>query len=96
MARVVDLDAARIARAEVEREAVTLRFNGKDWQLPSELPWAFVEASSGNTQDVMRALATLLGEQWEEFVRSGPSISDVTTLVEAIPALYGLDNLGNS
>ncbi len=95
MARVIDLDAARIARAEVEREAVSLRFAGRDWVLPSELPWAFVEASSGDTKDVMRALATLLGDAWDEFVSSGPSISDVTTLVEAIPSLYGLDSLGN-
>lgn len=96
MARAIDLDAARAARAEAKQEAPTLRFAGKDWTLPAELPWAFVEATSGDITGIVRAMQGLLADQWDAFVSEHPSISDITTLVEAIPSLYGLEGLGEA
>lgn len=89
MPRSIDLDAARIARAEATGEAPTVRFGGRDWVLPAELPWALAEASaSGNPQDAMLAVKSLLGEQWVEFVGLNPTMSDIQVLVEGIGAIY--------
>ena len=96
MNRAIDLDAARAARAEAMQDAPTLRFGGIEWKLPNELPWAFVEASSGDVQGIVRALQGLLAEQWNAFSALNPSIADVMALVEAIPGLYGLEGLGEA
>ena len=92
--RSIDLDAARAARSEALGDRPTVRFSGKDWSLPVELPWAVAEASSGQINDLVNALKALLGEQWAEFQAHTPTVSDMTTLVEAIPALYGLADTG--
>lgn len=92
--RSIDLDAARSARSEALGEKPVVRFAGRDWLLPSELPWAVAEASSGQMGDLVTALKALLGDQWAEFQMQTPTVADMTALVEAIPALYGLDDSG--
>jgi hypothetical protein len=94
MNRSVDLDAARVARAEAIGDKPTMKFAGKEWELPAELPWAFVEATSGDIGGIVRALEGLLDSQWADFQALHPTVTDITTLVEAIPRLYGLDGLG--
>jgi hypothetical protein len=44
--------------------------------------------------DLVTALKALLGDQWSDFQAETPTVSDMTALVEAIPALYGLDDAG--
>jgi hypothetical protein len=94
--RSIDLDAARAARAETVGEKPTVRFGGHDWTLPAELPWAVVEASSGEMAALINAMEALLGDQWTEFHKLNPTVSDMTTLIEAIPGLYGLDDYSKS
>lgn len=66
-----------------------VRFGGQDWVLPVELPWALAEAAaSGNAQDAMLAVKSLLGEQWPEFAKLNPTMSDIQVLVEGIGAIY--------
>jgi hypothetical protein len=92
--RSIDLDAARAARSEALGDKPVVRFAGRDWTLPAELPWAVAEASSGQMGDLVTALKALLGNQWADFQAETPTVSDMTALVEAIPALYGLDDAG--
>jgi len=90
MSRIIDLDAARSARAEALAEAPVIRFNGQDYTLPAELPWSIVEAAStGETKAIVSAVKSLLGEQWNDFEKSGVSVSDMTTLIENIATVYG-------
>ena len=92
MGRVVDLDAARAARAEAKGEAPCIRFGGQDWTLPVEMPWEVAEvASEGTAAAAMSAVRLLVGEQWVEFKKHQPSLADVMVLIEAIAEIYGAD-----
>jgi hypothetical protein len=85
--RVIDLDGARAARTE--SQPVTLKFGGKDFDLPGELPFLFAEYSRQERID--EALAALLGEdQSKQFFALNPSIEDLTSFTEAIVEVYGL------
>jgi len=85
--RVIDLDGARAARTE--SQPVTLKFGGKDFDLPGELPFMFAEYSRQERID--EALAALLGEdQAKQFFALNPSIEDLTSFTEAIVKVYGL------
>lgn len=86
--RVIDLDGARAARQETE--PVTLKFGGKEFELPGELPFLFAEYSRQERLD--DAMKALLGEdQAREFFALNPSIEDLTSFTEAIVGVYGLD-----
>jgi hypothetical protein len=92
MARIIDLDAARAARAETIKEAPVIKLQGKEFKLPNELPWSIVEAAT--TQDaaeIMKAVKSLLGEQWDEFQKLGVSVADMQILIENIATTYGVD-----
>lgn len=85
--RVIDLDGARAARTE--SQPVTLKFGGKDFDLPGELPFMFAEYSRQERID--EALVALLGEdQAKQFFALNPSIEDLTSFTEAIVEVYGL------
>lgn len=93
MTRIIDLDAARAARAEANGEAPIVRFGGVDYVLPVELPWAMVEAAaSGDAGGLVQAVKLLLGDQWATFEAEQPSISDMRILVENVAELYGVDS----
>jgi hypothetical protein len=90
--RVVDLDAARAARAAAHEGQPVIRFGGKDWKLPNELPWAVAEAAgAGTAQSAVEAVKALLGKQWDAFAKLHPTVEDVRTLLEAIAELYNID-----
>ncbi len=87
--RIIDLDAARLARAEAQQDAPVVRFNGKDYTLPNELPWSVVEAaSSQEPTQIVNAVKSLLGDQWQAF-GADVSVSDMTVLLENIATIYG-------
>lgn len=94
--RIIDLDAAKTARAEALGEAPIVRWKGEDHQLPPELPARFLEL--------------ILGDQYEEALdrifepgfaarfldEDGASVDDLTSLAEGIAAAYGFEGgLGN-
>lgn len=85
--RVVDLDAMRAARAEVEQEPVVIRFGGEEFTLPPEMPVGLpVYAQSGDLEGV---LATLFGDEARRFM-SRASVQDVHDLVDGVLEVYGL------
>lgn len=91
--RVFDLDAAKAARAEAAGEYPAIRFGGKEYQLPVEMPWSVVEAASaGDAGGIVEAVKGLLGEQWDDFASHGLSVADMTALLEHIGEMYGGDS----
>lgn len=92
MARVIDLDAARAARAEAQGEKPTIVFGGETWTLPAELPWAVAEAATaGDGAAALKAIELLLGEQWPAFKKHNPTLADIMVIVEGIGDIYGTD-----
>ena len=88
--RVIDLDAAKIARAEVEQVNLSVKVKNKVWSLPAELPWTVAEAAaSGDGAGAMRAISLLLGAQWDDFKACEPSLADMTVLLTQVGELYG-------
>lgn len=87
--RIIDLDARRKARAEVQREPVTLVMGGVKFTLPPEMPadFALYAQEDGRLRD---AISALIGEQAEEFFALRPSMDDITDLVNAAAEVYGV------
>lgn len=97
MGRVIDLDAARLARAEAQQEAPVIRFAGKEWELPNELPWSIAEAAaSGDASAALRGIALLLGDRWEEFKEHQPTLGDIVVIVQHVGELYGAGDQGKA
>lgn len=103
MPQVIDLDKIGAARREAQEERPLIRFGGKDFQLPSEMPFAVIEAvgrlSAGpDGEPDNAALAesmsdiahSLFGTRYREFLSMGPSVEDMTALLGAIAPAYGL------
>ena len=86
--RVIDLDAARAARAEADEQAVTLRFKGEDFDLPVEMPADF--ALLANEDRLRDAISALLGDQATRFFELGPSLPDIEVLAEQATVVYGV------
>lgn len=92
MSRIIDLDAARAARAEAQLDAPIVKFNGKKYKLPVELPWSIVEAAtSQDGAQIIAAVKTLLGEQWDDFQSANISVADMQVLIENISKLYAVE-----
>lgn len=86
--RVIDLDAARAARAEKNGPAPIIRLGGKDWTLPVELPADFAILSAAG--DLAGAMHALLGEQFEAFWKIGLSMDDLEAIADQAAGLYGV------
>jgi len=104
MSEVIDLDSIGAARREEKKERPQVKYGGMLFQLPSEMPFAVVEsvgriqrndanAESSNSElaesmaDIARAL---FGARFREFLDLGPSVEDLTSLLENIAPAYGL------
>lgn len=87
--RIIDLAAARAARAEAHREPVVLRWDeGVEFTLPVEMPADFaLLAQEGSMRG---ALAALLGDQADEFFALRPTMDDVNALAEEAGRVYGM------
>lgn len=87
--RVIDLAAARAARAEQKREPVILKWSDTiTFQLPVEMPADFaLQAQAGRLRE---AVSALIGEQAEEFFALRPSMEDLTSLAEIAGDVYGI------
>ena len=93
MSRVLDLDAARAARKEAQKEAPVIKFKGKEFPLPVELPWEVAEtAAVGDASSALKAIELLIGSQWKEFKKLNPSVADVMVIVEGIGDIYGVSS----
>jgi hypothetical protein len=90
----INLDAARAARAEARKEGHSIRFGGKKWPLPDELPLDLgIRMMNG---DVWGSLVGLLGDQWDEFYKLSPTMDDAKDLVTLLAPEYGFAEPGES
>ncbi len=87
--RVIDLASARAARAEAQRQPVTLKWSEDiSFTLPVELPADFaLYAQEGLMRESVKAL---VGDQAGEFFALHPSMDDINELVEAAGRVYGV------
>lgn len=91
--RLIDLNAARAARAEAQSEPVTLVIGDATLILPAEMPADF--ALLGQQGRLREAVVALVGHQAEEFFAQRPSMPDIEALCEAAAEVYGV-NTGES
>lgn len=91
---VLDLDAARAARAELHTPRV-LRLGGEEFDLPAELPFAFGDCL--NQRDAGASLRALLGEDsYGRAIALGLSSDDWGEILQQVPTLYGFADEGES
>ena len=101
---VVDMDSARAARREAQKQQPQVVFGGRTYVLPFELP---LEASlrlaeregdeRSSAKAIMAVIEVLLGDQVEAFM-STPEFSgdDLEAFLEGVLPLYGVGDTGES
>jgi hypothetical protein len=100
MARI-DLDKARAARREGKGQGPEVKFGGKRFHLPPELPYEVLEAIVGvetlppaeQGAAVIRTAHLLMGEEaYAAFLAADPppSVADFEALIEGALEEYGL------
>jgi len=99
---IIDLDQIAAARREATAECPVVRFGGEEFTLPPEMPFAIIEAVGRmqNEDEATRnaALAesmgdiahSLFGSKYRKFLDMGPSVQDISALLESVPKVYGL------
>lgn len=92
----VDLDAARRARREIKKHGPEVVFGGETYELAPELPYDVLEPLSafggGDLAGLTGLVRALLGEHYDAFVATKPSIDDMHDLVGGLIEEYGLGN----
>jgi hypothetical protein len=99
---VIDLDAIGAARREAQDERPLVRFGGEEFQLPKEMPFAVIEAvgrvqpKEGEEPDnaaIAESMAdiarSLFGKKYRRFLDLGPSVEDLSSLLERLAPAYG-------
>jgi hypothetical protein len=91
---VLDLDAARAARAEVAGESHEVLFKKTTFELPVECPADFAfYLVEGKPREALRSL---LGDRFDAFWALGPSIADLEELTAGVARLYSFGDVGES
>lgn len=93
----IDLDKARAARREELGSGPVVIFGGQEHELSPELPFGVLDAMRGLTlgddhapgalHDVAKAL---LGEHFEAFLATHPSVEDLNELIGGVMEEYGV------
>lgn len=92
----IDLDAKRAARREAQGVGPEVIFGGVTYELPAELPFGVLEAfrAFAKEETAPSALAdvaqALLGEHYEAFKASKPSVADLNELIGGVMQEYGV------
>lgn len=99
----VDLDAARAARREAQKQQPQVVLGGHTYVLPYELP---LEASlrlaemprdeTSAAKAIMEIVKVLLGDQMEAFMANDLSGDDLEAFLKGILPLYGFGDVGES
>ena len=109
MADIIDLDKIGAVRREAKKDRPVIKFGGQEFQLPPEMPFAVVEAvgriqRAGNDEEKNAVVAesmadiarALFGDGYRKFLDLGPSVEDVSTLIDNIAPTYGLPTTENT
>jgi hypothetical protein len=81
----VDLDARRAAVREAKGEHIVIKFGGREFHGPVEMPLTFGAAMA--EMDLPEAARILFGDDGADFLALGPTIEDFTALMEG----YGIE-----
>lgn len=95
MARRIDLNAARAARAEARGEPVTVELGDDVYTLPAEMPASVIgciaRAQAGEPSGMLDAMSALVGPDFDEMVtKHNLSLDDLMVLLEGAAESYGL------
>lgn len=97
----IDLDANKAARREAQGEPPIVVFGGETFTLPIECPFTFIEdldeiEQAEKSRDGGRAatatkhlVESLLGDQYEAFMRHNPTMNDLESMVTGLLPAYG-------
>ena len=91
-----DLDAARAQRREAAGDPSEFVFGGDTFTVPPSSEWPISVRDSLTGGDVVAAMKEILGEQWETFSGHGPTIGDVTALLDWVAGENGMGSSGKS
>ena len=103
MADIIDLDRIGAARREAKKDRPVVQYGGTTFNLPVEMPFAVVEAvgriqragdDAEKNSEIAESMAdiarSLFGEDYRKFLDLGPSVEDLTALLEELAKAYGL------
>ena len=95
MARRIDLNAARAARAEARGEPVTVELGDDVYELPAEMPASVIgciaRAQAGDPSGMLEAMAALVGDGFDEMVtKHRLSLDDLMVLLDGASEQYGM------
>lgn len=98
----IDLDAAKAARLALRGEIPPVKFGGREFRLPPELPFDVYPAvaqmsdaqEKGEAVAIYRAVVDIMGclldDQVEDFLALKPSLPDLEELVSRVMRAYGV------
>lgn len=89
MARVFDIDEKLAARGETQKENVTVKFRGRDWEFVPSMP-ADIPELAANNKLISAIYLCVIPEQRDDFRGLGISVPEAAALIEAIGAMYGV------
>jgi hypothetical protein len=97
-AEVFDLDAASEAAAsEAEREPMTFRFHGAEYEIPNQAEWPMVVVRAFAAGELDSALEGLIGEAaLNKLTNEGLTLGELTLLFEEAGKRAGMGGLPNS
>lgn len=100
----IDLNKARAARREANKEAPEVVIGDQKFVLPVEMPFAVTEhlAVLKDAEErkenalvataILNILRVLFGADYEAFMEQAPSMQDLEVLLEQLMAEYGIGN----
>lgn len=97
---VIDLDSQRAARQEKTGKGPLVKLGGKDYDLPSELPYevakkmAMISSTSDDIEKLTAldgVLEELFGGRVGEFKKENPTIPDVEYFIANVLKAYGAE-----
>lgn len=91
MARIIDGDAWKAARAEIEEDAPVWKFGGEEFVLPASMPWDIVVAiAEDDAKAFVAAVKSLLGEKgYKRACALGAVRDDFLRLLLGCAEVYG-------
>lgn len=95
---MIDLDKKRAARREAKGAGPEVKLGGKTYELPSELPFAVIEALDELQGENPAASAmidltkAILGTHYADILAAGLTTDDITELIGDLMKEYGLED----
>jgi hypothetical protein len=94
--KVFDLDAARAQRREASGQGSEFTFGGSTFTVPPSSEWPISVRDQLSSGEVASAMQGILGDQWAEFDKLGPTIGDVSDLLDWVASENGMGSAGKS